>query len=174
MPLRGQYEYVMNKNHQRANPAGAVYTHMLVAEQKLGRSLLPEEVVHHRDLNKLNNDPDNIMVFASNSDHLRFHAYELDESILSINSNGAYVCEEQKHYCIDCGVEITYKGTRCKECYAMCRRKVDRPSIEELFNMLNSNNGNFTRVAKHYGVSDNAIRKWCKSYKLPSKSKDYQ
>ena len=174
MPLRGQYEYIIDKTHHRANADGMVYVHMIVAEQKLGRRLLPEEVVHHRDLNKLNNNPDNLMIFASNGDHTRFHLYGCNESLLSLNSDGVYVCEEQKHYCIDCGIEITYKGTRCKDCYAMHRRKVERPSIEELFNMLNKNNGNFTRVAKYYGVSDNAVRKWCKSYKLPSKSKDYQ
>lgn len=174
MSLRGQYEYVINKSHPRANQAGAVYTHILIAEEKIGRPLLSEEVVHHRDLNKLNNDPSNLMIFASNGDHVRFHAYGLDESMLSINSDGAYVCGEQKYYCVDCGVEITYWGTRCKKCSAMHCRKVERPNIEELFNMLNSNNGNFTKVAKHYGVSDNAVRKWCKYYKLPSKSKDYK
>lgn len=174
MPLRGQYEYVMNKNHQRANPAGAVYTHMLVAERKLGRSLLPEEVVHHRDLNKLNNDPDNLMIFATNGDHMRFHNCGLNEDMLSLNSDDVYVCKEQKFYCIDCGIEITRDGIRCKDCSHIHNRKVERPSNEELFNMLNINNGNFTRVAKYYGVSDNAVRKWCKSYKLPSKSKDYQ
>ena len=30
----------------------------------------------------------------------------------------------------------------------------------------------FTSIAKDFGVSDNAIRKWCVSEGLPSKSKD--
>ena len=30
----------------------------------------------------------------------------------------------------------------------------------------------FTKIAKAYGVSDNAVRKWCKSYNLPYKKKD--
>ena len=30
----------------------------------------------------------------------------------------------------------------------------------------------FTQIAKMYGVSDNAIRKWCKSEGLPSKSSE--
>lgn len=30
----------------------------------------------------------------------------------------------------------------------------------------------FVSIGKLYGVSDNAVRKWCKSYDLPYKRKD--
>jgi hypothetical protein len=43
-------------------------------EAKLGRYLTPEEVVHHIDGDKENNDPDNLMLFANNGEHTRFHA----------------------------------------------------------------------------------------------------
>lgn len=174
MPLRGQYEYIIDKNHQRANPAGAVYKHILIAEEKLGRKLLSKEVVHHKDLNKLNNNPDNLMVFASNSDHIRFHMYGCNEDILSINSDGVYICKKPKFYCIDCGVEITRDGVRCRKCANIHNRKTERPTCEELFNMLINLSGNFTKIAKYYGVSDNAVRKWCDLYKLPRKSNDYK
>ena len=39
MSLLGQYEYIIDKTHPRANADGAVYVHMIVAEQKLGRRL---------------------------------------------------------------------------------------------------------------------------------------
>lgn len=174
MPLRGQYEYVIDKTHQRANSAGAVYKHMLVAEEKLGRPLLPEEVVHHKDLNKLNNSPDNLMIFASSSDHMRFHMYSCDEDMLSLNSNGVYICEKQKFVCIECGIEVTKHGIRCRKCADNHNRKTKRPTCEELFNMLVSLGGNFTKIAKYYGVSDNAVRKWCDSYKISRKSNDYK
>lgn len=48
-----------------------VAEHRLVMEQHLGRYLLPEEVVHHRDGNPANNVPENLELFASNADHLR-------------------------------------------------------------------------------------------------------
>ena len=35
--------------------------------------LLPEHVVHHEDANQRNNDLRNLKVFASQSDHLRYH-----------------------------------------------------------------------------------------------------
>ena len=49
------------------------HEHRIVAEEKLGRALLPGEVVHHMDGNKRNNDPKNIFVFASASEHASYH-----------------------------------------------------------------------------------------------------
>jgi hypothetical protein len=174
MSLLGQYEYIIKKSHPRANADGAVYVHVIIAEEKLGRYLLPEEVVHHRDLNKLNNNPNNLMIFASNSDHSRFHANRCDESTLSLNENGVYVCEKREYICIDCGEEITRYGLRCKKCAAIHERKASRPTQTELLNMILNHNGNFTKVAKEYGVSDNAVRKWCDSYNMSRKSRDYK
>ena len=48
--------------------------HRTVAEIKLGRKLKPGEIVHHLDRNKRNNDPDNIMVFINQSEHVKWHA----------------------------------------------------------------------------------------------------
>lgn len=49
------------------------HTHRIVAEQKLGRPLKPGEVVHHIDGNKRNNNPENLMVFASQALHAKWH-----------------------------------------------------------------------------------------------------
>jgi hypothetical protein len=50
------------------------FDHRQVAAKKLGRELLPTEVVHHKDENKLNNDPDNLEVCSSQSEHIsKFH-----------------------------------------------------------------------------------------------------
>ena len=53
---------------------------------------------------------------------------------------------------------------------ALKQRKVERPSIDEL--KLLVKNKSFVEIGRMFGVSDNAIRKWCKSYKIPYRKKD--
>jgi transposase-like protein len=34
--------------------------------------------------------------------------------------------------------------------------------------------GNFTRAAHRFDMTDNALRKWCKKYHLPTRSKEWK
>jgi len=47
--------------------------HVWAAEAMLGRELLPGEVVHHIDGDKLNNNHDNLMVFPDHKSHYEHH-----------------------------------------------------------------------------------------------------
>lgn len=58
----------------------------------------------------------------------------------------------------------------CNKCSKKLQRKVERPSKEELEILIK--NKPFTIIGEQYGVSDNAVRKWCKYYNLPYKKKD--
>lgn len=79
-----------------------------------------------------------------------------------------------KNYCIECGKEISRGAVRCIECAYKHKRMVDRPGANELKQILIENNGNFTKVSKMFEVTDNAVRKWCKGYGMPTHSKDYK
>jgi hypothetical protein len=59
------------KNHPLQRMIGRIYEHRLVMEQTLGRYLEPLEVVDHIDSLTIHNDPKNLRLFASNSDHLK-------------------------------------------------------------------------------------------------------
>ncbi len=77
----------------------------------------------------------------------------------------------QKNYCIRCGKEIlSSKAKYCPECKHFMDRVVERPSREELKQLIRTKK--FTEIATLYGVSDNAIRKWCDLEGLPRKKTD--
>lgn len=77
-----------------------------------------------------------------------------------------------KQFCIDCGKEILCESKRCVSCNGKIQRKVERPSKEVLYQEIKMTS--FSAVGRKYGVSDNAIRKWCKTYGLPTKSSEYK
>ena len=56
---------------QMANKNGRALEHRLVMAQKIGRNLLPHEVVDHIDGIRLHNCQSNLRLFEKNSDHLR-------------------------------------------------------------------------------------------------------
>lgn len=80
--------------------------------------------------------------------------------------------------CRRCGKEFLPRSAETRYCSRECRcrhdhrtmrgiaqpekRKVDRPPYEQLIAELEATN--FCRVARKYGVSDNAVRKWVRFY----------
>lgn len=63
--LNEGYRYFCDKDHPLARGnSGMVLLHRHIASTKLNRWLLPGEVVHHIDHNKLNNDPSNLEVLT--------------------------------------------------------------------------------------------------------------
>ena len=76
-----------------------------------------------------------------------------------------------QYYCICCGQNIVSKqGGMCHKCTSFKSRIVERPSREELKNLIRTKS--FLEIAKIYQVSDNAIRKWCDAENLPRKKSD--
>lgn len=77
---------------------------------------------------------------------------------------------KKKHICKDCGKEISNGATRCVECSHKLLRRSERPDKDTLQNLITTKP--FVQIGKMYGVSDNAVRKWCKAYDLPYKYND--
>lgn len=76
--------------------------------------------------------------------------------------------------CIDCGKPIQSNAIRCQECYFKTLKSTIMPEKAELENAIIECDGNFVKVSKMFGVSDNAVRRWCKKYEMPTHSKEYK
>lgn len=102
-------------NHPRANSKGYVRRAWIVAEQMLGRALLPGEEVHHKDEDKANDDPSNLVVTADSATHMRQY-------------HGAAGRWSKSHdRCLDCGTtERKHHGRGlCLPCLKRRRRRGD-------------------------------------------------
>ena len=85
------------------------------------------------------------------------------------SKNKAYKEEKVINRCVDCGKEIQSRSTRCKACAGKLRsQETVLPCTREELKMLIRMTP-FTKIGEKYGVSDNAIRKWCVRFNLPSK-----
>ena len=71
-----QHGYVLvrvGKSHRLADVRGYAYEHRVVAEEMLKRPLRKGEVVHHKNGNKMDNRPENLMVVKSHAHHRMEH-----------------------------------------------------------------------------------------------------
>ncbi len=174
----GKYKMIYLPDHHKADSAGMVYEHQLVAEQILGRQLEDGEEVHHKNHNKLDNDPQNLIVFKTKRDHTTYHAYE-DESNLIKLTDGSFIVNRDKidiqvldnnknkiyikryNVCPLCGGLKSETSTICINCYNKYRAR-NVPSREELEKGVY--NFSMVKLSKLYSVCDKNIAKWCDKY----------
>ena len=125
------------------------------AFRKYGIQNFTFEVIEECDENKLD---DLEIKYIKEYDSLVPNGY----NILS----GGQKKRSYAHKCIDCGIIISKQSDRCLECsYKRQRKILNRPKPFELAKMIVETG--FRQVGEIYGVTDNAVRKWCKKYKLP-------
>ena len=175
----GKYLCEFEPSNPRATKEGYVYTHVLVAEKKLGRYLKPEECVHHIDENKYNNNPDNIMVFRTIADHTAYH-----QGVPAMSDNDVWFCPT-KGAGLVCPICLGIKDRKAPMCRACSNKRKQNDRINNHVNKTNSQNlnivgfparemlksqirdMNFEEIGRIYGVTGNTIKKWCDKYELP-------
>lgn len=65
------YERTLNHNHPQSDYNGYVYTHILIAEKTLGKSLPPDTEIHH--IKGHTNDPGNLVICQNRAYHWLLH-----------------------------------------------------------------------------------------------------
>jgi hypothetical protein len=106
---------IYSPNHPLPNWKNYVYRYRLVVEARIGRFLLPEEIVHHKNGDCTDDSPDNLQVMTK-EEHTRLH------SSVCINA-GIWSIKHAK--CVGCGTkEIPHhaKGL-CNHCWEKQRVK---------------------------------------------------
>lgn len=80
--------------------------------------------------------------------------------------------KRNQRFCTVCNTPISKDGVTgmCSKCYAKSIRTVERPSAEQLLEEVATSS--FAAVGRKYNLTDNAIRKWCKTYGLPTRAKE--
>lgn len=106
-------------------------------------------------------------------ENLRWICPNCDRQLDTFAGKNVELSESPKYYCIDCGVEISYGHIRCLKCEQQHRKQIGLSSIpltrDELKYKIKTQS--FTSIGNEFGVSDNAIRKWCIKLNLPTTKK---
>ena len=131
---------------------------MCGADSWLGKRLICQ--LHHINGDNTDNRLENLQILCPNC-HSQTDNY----------CGQANIKEKEVHYCQDCGRELKCKNSvYCLSCASKRRKKID-VTKEELLRVLKET-GNRLQASKYFGVSETTIRKWCKRFGLPEKSKD--
>jgi len=69
------YILILKRDHPFCDQQGYVSEHRLIAEKELGRYLSPKETLHHRNGKRSENNWDNLFVFESNSEHIKYERF---------------------------------------------------------------------------------------------------
>lgn len=157
--------YFINKGYicYYFGPNEKPFEHRLVAEATYGA--IPDGYhVHHINHKRFDNRAINLELLSP-EEHAALH-----------HGNPIVI------QCAGCGEVIEVPWNRIvrssqvfcsRKCRGAAQRKAERPTQEHLSSLL-LDLANYSAIGRMYGVSDNAVRKWCRQYGLPHRITEWK
>lgn len=152
------------------------YVHVMVAEAFLVKRRPNQTEVNHKNGDKKDNIVENLE-WVTRQENMN-HAIKTG---LIYTPHRESIKNIQKVKCGYCGGYFKLNTYNQKFCTVKCSalnqkgrhrgRKVKRPNMEDLYEILKTRT--FKSVGEDYGVTDNAVRRWCKDYNIPYKASYY-
>lgn len=148
-----------------------LYVHRLVYRTFVG--VIPSNMeINHIDHNKNNNSLENLELLTHSENQIKSAKFYGKSIKPRCKCCGKKMCHNSKSvYCRKCrktdGIMKKYKYSP-----KLHLRKVERPCKKDLAGMILDMS--FLEISRQYGVSDNAVRKWCKYYDLPFRKRDIE
>lgn len=172
-----KYDTFFGGYNQTLGGDGAVNTDFATKEAIIGiiSDLENTDMLQREIAEKWNVDISSVNAINTGRTWHHNRTYPIQDSLLHLKRQGKNVTGKRKEdwICCDCGKQISRGATRCYSCENIRRaslKKEGLPSREELKKLIRTNG--FTAIGAMYGVSDNAVRKWCDKHNLPRKVKD--
>lgn len=126
--------------------------------------------LHHIDCDRFNNDLGNLKILCSNC-HMQEHNYNNKKKPKKIETKKK---PKKLILCKNCNNEFyTYSNQFCSQECKIEKSRLNIPNKTDLLDKFKELK-TFVSVGKFYDVSDNAVRKWCKKYKILDIVKTYR
>lgn len=170
--IKRGYCIISYTGHPYNQKSVQVPLHRVVMENAIGRYLNEEEVVHHIDYNKENNNISNLMLLKNASEHAKLHG--LSRGIEKICPTCKTKFHPKKDRIIYCSVQCSAdsrKGKTYNKSVKVEAQEEWPPSKDRLSELIWELPS--TKIGMLFGVSDRSVGNLCKKLEIEKPPRGY-